>query len=298
MLKNWTVVTESAKCVIARERYLNDKQHKNHINTEQIINIYGSENQSLNMLRNCERYKLAIAKKRRGGRPPTAAIEFVFSLPKSICPSSDEWRLILNIVINNLSDSLNIESRKLASIVRAVVHRQNQNTKIKGSGDHMHVLVGKFTDDLTYLRNLQRKSTTRLMKQSFNFAMLDVMGISHQSYQLDKDYIGEAKKRAPTWKVKSARKADQISEQKKRLKRIISQAKKWLEAYEVNNVKQMNRQYNRLNKELDELGLDSAGEQDQAMSELISNLLLDIDSKKKKSENVKKLKNKFALGNL
>ncbi|TOQ18677.1 hypothetical protein CGH00_23045, partial [Vibrio parahaemolyticus] len=231
MIKNWTVIAEPAKCVIARERYLNDKHHKNHTYTEQIKTIFGDENHSLNMIRNCEKYKLFLAQKRKGGRPPKPAIELVLALPKGIRPSHQQWRSMFNIVMLNLARSLNVEPKRLAPIVRAVLHQQNQDKELKGAGDHIHILLGKFTNDLVYLRDLQRKSTTRLIKQSFNVAMIKVMGISNQDYQPVKEYKGQAKKRAPSWTVKAAREKEKLSEQNKRITRIIGQAKKWLEAY-------------------------------------------------------------------
>lgn len=298
MIKNWTVIAEPAKCVIARERYLNDKHHKNHKYTEQIKTIFGDENHSLNMIRNCEKYKLFLAQKRKGGRPPKPAIEFVISLPKGIRPSYEQWRSMFNIVMRNLARSLNVEPKNLAPITRAVLHQQNQETLVKGSGDHIHIILGKFTNDLVYLRDLQRKSTTRLIKQSFNVAMIKVMGISNQDYQPVKEYKGQAKKRAPTWSVKAAREKEKMSEQNKRLMRIIGQAKKWLEAYELKNIKQMNRQLNRINKELNELEDISCDETDQATIELISTLFINIDSKHKKSNLGNNLKNKFDLPKL
>ncbi|MGL1460491.1 hypothetical protein ACSTIV_21310 [Vibrio parahaemolyticus] len=274
---------------------MNDKHHKNHTHTEQIKTIFGDENHSLNMIRNCEKYKLFLAQKRKGGRPPKPAIEFVISLPKGIRPSNEQWRSMFNMVMRNLARSLNIDSKSLAPIVRAVLHQQNQDKELKGSGDHIHILLGKFTDDLVYLRDLQRKSTTRLIKQSFNVAMIKVMGISNRDYQPEKEYKGHAKKRAPSWIVKAAREKEKLSEQNKRLIRIIGQAKKWLEAYELQNIKQMNRQLNRINKELNELEDISCGEIDQATIELISTLFINIDSKNKKSSFGNSLKNKFAL---
>ncbi|HHK8659715.1 TPA: hypothetical protein ACQYF6_002249 [Vibrio parahaemolyticus] len=298
MIKNWTVIAEPAKCVIARERYLNDKHHKNHTYTEKIKTIFGNENHSLNMIRNCEKYKLFLAQKRKGGRPPKPAIEFVISLPKGIRPSYEQWRSMFNIVMRNLARSLNVEPKNLAPITRAVLHQQNQEKELKGAGDHVHILLGKFTNDLVYLRDLQRKSTTRLIKQSFNVAMIKVMGISNQDYQPTKEYNGHAKKRAPSWAVKAAREKEKLTEQNKRLMRIIEQAKKWLEAYELQNIKQMNRQFNRINKELNELEGISCGETDQATIELISTLFMKIDSKQKKTNLRNNFKNKFALPNL
>ena len=80
--------------------------------------------------------------------------------------------------------------------------------------------------------------------------------------------------------------------------RIIGQAKKWLEAYELQNIKQMNRQFNRMNKELNELEGISCDETDQATIKLISTLFNNIDSKQKKSSLRNNLKNKFPFPKL
>ncbi|MEZ8297536.1 hypothetical protein AB6D11_27560, partial [Vibrio splendidus] len=72
MLKNWTVITEATRDIMAREYYLMNANHRNHKHTEQIISLFGSAKQSLNILRNCERYKLKQAAKRKGGRPALA----------------------------------------------------------------------------------------------------------------------------------------------------------------------------------------------------------------------------------
>lgn len=277
MLKNWTVITQATQNVMAREHYLTNMKHRNHKDTEAIVNIYGSEVQSLNMLRNCERYKLKQAAARRGGRPPKEAVEFCFTLPKSIRPSPEKWRQILNTLMINLASHLNVKTGQLAPITRAVIHQQNQEVNQKGSGDHMHLIIGKFTDDLTYLSNLQRKSTTRLLKTAFNNAVYDVTGISHQSYELHKNYSGKAKKRVASWKVKAARKQEELKSQEQQLKRMINQAQKWLCAFENNDKKQMNRQYNRLMKELDTLS-ESNGET-QALYELMQQLVCKVETK-------------------
>lgn len=280
MLKNWTVVTQATQNVMAREHYLTNMKHRNHKATEKILNIYGSEVQSLNMLRNCERYKLKQAAARKGGRPPKEAVEFCFTLPKSIRPSPEQWRQILNKLAKNLASHLNITTSQLATIVRAVLHQQCQNSETRGAGDHMHLIIGKFTDDLTYLAELQRKSTTRLLKTAFNNAVYEVTGIRHQSYNLQKNYSGTAKKKAPNWKVKAARKQEEIKLQEQHLKRMIGQAEKWLQAYELGDVKQMNRQYNRLIKEVDTV--DASKEETASLYDFMQQLVCKVEAKTQK----------------
>lgn len=284
MLKNWTVITESAKCVLAREIYLNDVKHKNHRNTEAILNLYGSEDTSLNMIRNCDKYSLRQAHKRKGGRPPKAAIELVCTLPKGIRPNSQEWRKILNIIMRNLACSLDVNGRDLAQITRAVVHQQDQSQEIRGSGDHLHLLLGKFTNDLVYLRDLQRKSTTRLVKKAFNAAILEVMNIDHRSYKPQKSYRGQAKRRAPQWVVKAARRNQEIDNKEnkttQRLMKLMSQATKWLEAFKSEDSRQMNRQYNRMKKELNLVDTLDASVEDKELSIMLKTLLEQVDNKR------------------
>lgn len=277
MLKNWTVITQATLDVMAREHYLLNKRHRNHKQTEKIINIYGSAKQSLNILRNCERYKLKQAARRKGGRPPTESIEFVFTLPKGVRPATEQWRKMLSMLMVDLASHLGISTNQLATIVRAVLHQQNQDPCIKGSGDHMHIVIAKFTDDLTYLSELQRKSTTRLLKTSFNNAVLKVVDVDCHTYPLKKPYIGDAKKRVPTWKVKAVRRQEEIKAQEKQLKRMINQATKWLEAFECYDHKQMRRQYNRLKKESGTL--ETVSDDNSSLYEFMLQLIGKVEAK-------------------
>ncbi|WP_422529755.1 hypothetical protein [Vibrio harveyi] len=278
MLRNWTVTTEATRDVMAREHYLINESHRNHKHTEKIISIFGSETQSLNILRNCERYKLKQASKRQGGRPPTEAVEFCLTLPKGVRPTQQQWRQILNKLMFTLAIHLDVPTSKLAPIVRAVLHQQNHDVAIKGTGDHMHVVIGKFTNDLIYLAELQRKSTTRLIKTAYNNAVYDIVGISHKSYRLQKGYDGIAKKRAPSWSVKAARKQESMKLQKQQLKRVINQAQKWLYAFDTKDQKQMNRQYNRLTEELG--NLEPANSETQDMFDFMQQLIGKIEAKR------------------
>jgi hypothetical protein len=277
MLRNWTVITETTRDVMAREHYLLNTEHRNHRHTEQIINLFGSAKQSLNILRNCERYKLKQAAKRKGGRPPTQSVEFVCTLPKGIRPSETQWRQILNMIMKDLANHLNVSTKQLAPIVRAVVHRQNQDPNTRGSGDHIHIITGKFTDDLTYLAELQRKSTTRLFKSTFNTAVLEVAGVDHRTYKPQKQYTGKASKRVPTWQVKAARKHDAMKSQEQQLKRMVAQANKWLKAFECNDYKQMKRQYNRLQNEIGPL--ETVSDHNLSLYEFMQQVIRKVEAK-------------------
>ncbi|CAH0530510.1 hypothetical protein CTH30272_02847 [Allocatenococcus thiocycli] len=255
-IKNWTVTVESVKNINAREIYLNDKNHPNHKKTENIISVFGNEVTSLNINYQCEKYKLKQAMKRKGGRPPTPGMEFVFTLPKQIRPSPEQWRNILKRVIHNIACSLGVPSTEFNGIVRAVVHQQAQDQE-RGAGDHMHVIIGKYTNNGLYLRELQKRGVIRTSKLSFNDAVKKELGISNYDYIPTKNYENSAKKRVPKWVVKQAREKEKIEEQKKQslklIAKITNQSEKWLLAFRYNDHKQMNRQYNRIVKEINNI---------------------------------------------
>lgn len=85
-LKNWTITAESVKNgSTSRESYYHNMSHANHKHTERAFDVHGDYRSSVNMMRNCEAYKLK--NQRKGGRPPTDSMEFVLTLPKGIRPS-------------------------------------------------------------------------------------------------------------------------------------------------------------------------------------------------------------------
>ncbi|EGQ9353891.1 hypothetical protein F2K74_24905 [Vibrio parahaemolyticus] len=306
-IKNWTITAEGTKSASAREIYLHDKKHPNHKNTEGYLDVFGSADNTLNIIRNTERHKLETARKRKGGRPPQEATEFVLTFPKGIRPDKAQWKQILSDVMLDVADNIGVDRKELAPICRAVAHQQDQNPKKKGAGDHMHVMIGRFTNDGKYLRALQSKSTLHRMKQSFNVAALKVMGVNHATYEPVKTYQGKAKKRVPKWKadagkawvsvqnqhkrnVSNKKHLDQMSEQikseieenkqlKSALDRFFNQAEKWLEAFKIEDSKQMNRQHNRLSKTIDDLGAFTMSDEDQ---QFIDRLTKQINSKSDK----------------
>jgi hypothetical protein len=317
-IKNWTITAEGTKSASAREVYLNDKKHPNHKNTEGYLDVFGSDNTTLNIIRNTERHKLETARKRKGGRPPLEATEFVMTFPKGIRPDKEQWKRMLGMVLIDVAKSVGVERKDLAQVCRAVAHQQDQNPDKKGSGDHMHVMLGRFTNDGKYLRKLQSKSTLYRMKQSFNLAALEVMGVNHATYEPVKTYQGVAKRRVPKWRADAGKTWDKLKQQHKanitngkRLKewyqnnvsndellklkaakiddeiennknvlRIIDkfygQAQKWLKAFKDEDLEQQNRQRNRMERAIDELGAFTVREEDERF---IEDMLKQINSK-------------------
>lgn len=268
-IKNWTVTAESTRSASAREVYMNDMGHKNHVNTEAILSIHGSAKTSANIIANCERRKMELAKAGKGGRPPTQAMEFVLTLPKGIRPSEEQWKKMMVGVVTDLSETLELESvNEMSGIVRAVVHQQKDDGKKQGSGDHMHLMIGKFTNSGVFLKKLQQRSALRTIKLSFNEQVKLTMGIDHAEYTANKVYHGVAKKRASQWKVNQARKEEALNKLEQALsKREMSQEMitsrfadnleklathldKYEQAVIDNNEKAQRRQLNRINTPL------------------------------------------------
>ncbi|HCE2134003.1 TPA: hypothetical protein NGT58_004770, partial [Vibrio parahaemolyticus] len=114
------------------------------------------------------------------------------------------------MVLLDVASDVGVERKDLAQICRAVAHQQDQNPAKKGAGDHMHVMIGRFTNDGKYLRKLQSKSTLYRMKQSFNLAALEVMGVNHATYEPVKTYQGVAKRRVPKWRADAGKTWDKL----------------------------------------------------------------------------------------
>ncbi|WP_229035994.1 hypothetical protein [Vibrio parahaemolyticus] len=67
--------------------------------------------------------------------------------------------------------------------IRAVLHKQGQTSK-SGSGDHVHLILGKVLAgaNTRVLKELQSKKSTSILKSSFNTAVLNYVGLSYRDY--------------------------------------------------------------------------------------------------------------------
>lgn len=184
----------------------------------------------------------------------------------------------------------------------------------RGTGDHLHLCVGKFTPPTPqgqqgrYLRNLQRKTATNAVKQAFNEATLKHCGYDWTEYRNHKLKAQEHanKRTVPTWKVKAARELEAIQRQQQALdekarqldelqdlvdekftdamavKRLLNnfkrQADKWLSALTEQDLKQMNRQQNRMQKSLTELDSFRASPELEQFSQEISQIVEKVNN--------------------
>lgn len=310
-MKGWTVRTEAtkngSKGVASREVYLSNTKHPNHRNTERIHSIFGTDRAMSNISYAGESYAAKQKANGKGGRPPSSyAVEFTLNLPKGYRPDDKQWRKIVEHCLKETAKACGIEPNQLVNTAKAILHQQKQDGSKQGTGDHCHIVIGKFTQDGTYLRNLQRKTVTAKMKQSFNAAVKRYCGYDWTEYAKTlQEQKYPNKRTAPTWKVRAAKEREEIERQQaaldeqaralvgkarelevlesgiedklnevrqiERLKSNFSnQAKKWLEAFKKEDLKQQNRQRNRMERTIDELGAFTVSEEDYQFVESLT----------------------------
>ncbi|ELV8728996.1 hypothetical protein KW514_20745 [Vibrio fluvialis] len=256
MLKNWTVTTQPVRLgtdgVMMRERYLLNTTHANHKYTDDLISIFGCAETSNRIALTGEQFRLnQQLNNRRGGRPLSSyAMEYCLTLPKGYRPTAEQWQSIVKDSCLALAKLCKLNKSEFAQYrqqIRAVLHQQNQDGT-KGSGDHVHLIIGKVIGERV-LKELQQKKATRVIKQAFNQSVLKHVGIDYRSYEpIEK----EKGRRLSTWQYQH-QKATESLEIEKLIKQMQVQFDKWLIAKEERNERQLKRQKNRLLKSYDEL---------------------------------------------
>ncbi|ELV8674137.1 hypothetical protein QNE47_003188 [Vibrio vulnificus] len=235
-----------------RERYLLNKKHANHKHTEELISIFGCAETSNRIALAGEQFRLnQQLYNRRGGHPLSSyAMEYCLTLPKGYRPSKEQWQSIVKdcgLALAKLCKLNKSEFAQYRQQIRAVLHQQNQNGT-KGSGDHVHLIIGKVVGKRV-LKELQQKRATTVIKQAFNQSVLKHVGIDYRSYEpIEK----EKGRRLSTWQYQH-QKATEALEIEKLIKQMQVQFDKWLIAKEERDERQLKRQKNRLLKSYDVL---------------------------------------------
>lgn len=251
MIKNWTVTTQPVRLasdgVMMRERYLLNKKHTNHKHTEALVSLFGCAETSNRIALVGEQFRLnQQLYNRRGGRPLSSyAIEYCLTLPKGYRPTAEQWQSIIKDCCLALSKLCKLNKSEFAQYrqqIRAVLHQQKQEG-VKGSGDHVHLIIGKVIDGKVF-KELQQKKATKLIKQAFNHAVLQHVGIDHRTYE---PVEVEKGRRLSTWQYQYE-KAQESLEVEKLIQKMQVQCDKWLKAKEEHNERQAQRQQNRLVK--------------------------------------------------
>ncbi|AUV87066.1 hypothetical protein BTZ53_19205 [Vibrio parahaemolyticus] len=256
MIKNWTVTTQPVRLgsdgVMMRERYLLNKTHANHKYTDDLISIFGCAETSNRIALAGEQFRLnQQLYNHKGGRPLSSyAMEYCLTLPKGYRPTTAQWQSIVKDCCFALAKLCKLNKSEFAQYrqqIRAVLHQQKQDGT-KGSGDHVHLIIGKVIGGKV-LKELQQKRSTKLIKQAFNQAVLKHVGIDHRTY----DPIEKEKgRRLSTWQYQH-QKATEALEIEKLIEKMQTQFDKWLKAKEARDERQLKRQKNRLLKTYEEL---------------------------------------------
>lgn len=272
MIKNWTLISQVVKNgalgVMKRESYIMSLTHPNHKKTIGIINLLGNPESSKRIALAGEEYKLqqCLTQKKGGRRLSTFAMEYCFSLPKSIEATPEQWKKIIIDCCKFLMKSLTLndgEKKQFAHQIRAVLHQQNET-----SNDHVHVIIGKAIKGRV-LTELQKKNTTSKLKLAYNAAVYRHLKVSPQNYQPKSSKYG---KRLEMWRY--SRDEENISKDGAALLRKLSiQVDKYFTAIEENDVKQKKRQLNRISKALGELEKEELPENHQLMVKNITDRL-------------------------
>lgn len=190
MIKNWTVTTQPVRLgadgIMMRERYLLNPKHANHKHSEALISIFGCVETSNRIALVGEQFRLnQQLNNHRGGRPLSSyAMEYCLTLPKGYRPSIEQWQSIVKdccLALAKLCKLNKSEFSQYRQQIRAVLHQQSQDG-IKGSGDHVHLIISKVVGGKV-LKELQQKKATKLMKQAFNQSVLKHVGIDHRTYE-------------------------------------------------------------------------------------------------------------------
>lgn len=256
MIKNWTVITQPVRLgsdgIMIRERYLLNPKHANHKFTEELISIFGCAETSSRIALSGEQFRLnQQLYNHQGGRPLSSyAVEFCLTLPKGYRPSIKQWQAITKDCCLALARLCKLNKAEFAQYkhqIRAVLHKQEQE-KRKGSGDHVHLIIGKVVGT-RILKELQQKKATKLIKQAFNHSVLKHVGADYRSYEPTEIKNG---KRITAWQHQH-QKAVETLEVEKLIKNMQNQFNRWLEAKEKGNERQIKRQQNRLTKTYDSL---------------------------------------------
>ncbi|TKG07895.1 hypothetical protein [Vibrio lentus] len=272
MLKNWTVITQPVRLasdgVMMRERYLQSLKHANHKHTQRIVSIFGCAKTSNRIALAGEEFRLnQKIYNSRGGRPLSSyAVEYCLTLPKGYRPTTQQWQSVVkdcSLALAKLCKLNKSEFAQYKQQIRAVLHQQEQGGK-RGSGDHIHLIIGKVVANRV-IKELQQKKATSLIKKAFNYSVLKHVGIDHRNYQ---PIEAEKGRRLSTWQYQH-QKSTEALEIQKLIEKMQTQFDKWLKAKEEHNDRQQRRQENRLMKTYDSLASYSLSKQQQEQAEII-----------------------------
>lgn len=237
-IKNWFVrseaITEKEQGALAYAHYLQDHNHPNHKDRTTVQVIHNQPVQiALNAIQQAYTIDQRNAQAQKGGRPISSYMQsFVFSVPESTHLTKTQWKCISKTLIKELATRLDITPKTLLENCSLVLHQQ-QNP-------HLNIIVSRGINGRSFQQQLTRPSTTNLLKRTFNKAMLDC-GYSIEDY---------TPKHKPNKKLK---RWQELNNKEQLIKKAYNQLKKLTLAKKDGDIKNINRQTNRLNKTIEKV---------------------------------------------
>jgi hypothetical protein len=256
--RSFTVTSQSinkqAYGAIDYANYLLDMEHPNHKERTEYKRIHRDPVElAMKAIKEASDIDLRNTKNNKGGRPLESYFQsYVFSPPKSIDLTDDQFKILAKRVLVEMADRLGLDKKTMADNCHISLHKQ-QNT-------HLNFLVNRNIEGESYQQILTRPSTSNLMRRTFNAVMLE-FGYKYEDYKPENPKLSQ-------FAVLEQREEElkQGLEELKKLKQIQRKAEnqfsKLLKAFEEKDQKNINRQSNRLNKTILEYG---ESEEDQKL---------------------------------
>ena len=180
-MKNWTVVVKQIKKqkigFINHTNYLLNSNADSHKNT--IIRPIGDVQKAIdNTLQEVENRKLLRKKQgKRGGAIQNFSTSFVLALPTEIKASGKEWAKITTFVLQRLVSDLELDYELVRQCAVAVLHDE-QGMK----PSHVHLLIPNIIDG-TFHKEITQHKAVYSVKQGFNKAVLETLGLDHKKHR-------------------------------------------------------------------------------------------------------------------
>lgn len=183
-IKNFFVKVESVKSEVNGLRniikYYDNEEHKNHKGRTKIIQLYRNENFFNRVVNSVEQKNTDLKIAGKGGRPiKTYGYSYCFGTPKGIEVSQKQWEQISIDIINAISKKSGIPIEKLKPYIKFNIHSQDNQ--------HLNILLSSVIDGQKF--DFSRNEYLNMLKQQFNQSCLNVLGLNHKTYEVQKKVV-------------------------------------------------------------------------------------------------------------
>lgn len=187
-IKNFFVKVESVKSEVNGLRniikYYDNEEHKNHKGRTTIIQLYENKTFFDRVVKSVEQKNTDLKIVGKGGRPiKTYGYSYCFGTPKGIEVSKQKWEQISRDIINSISKKSGIPIEKLKPYIKFNIHSQDNQ--------HLNILLGSVIDGKKF--DFSRKEYLNMLKQQFNLSCLNVLGLNHKTYEVQKKVVNNPK---------------------------------------------------------------------------------------------------------